>query len=124
MVSTDGCGSDGRTSTAGDAAGSGTTAPVAAQDKTCVLKWKLKRMSVKIQQAHNNFELATTILWSNVLSLENGNCKKIRTNWHRSEQCYFSYCFSVTVSVKVLILEIFQLLLSYSYYFPVPITVS
>ena len=33
MVSTDCCGSDGRTNTDGEAAGSGATAPVAAQDK-------------------------------------------------------------------------------------------
>jgi hypothetical protein len=38
-------------------------------------------------------------------------------------QCYFSYDFSVSVSVTVIDFTAFQFQLSYSYFFPVTITV-
>jgi len=39
-------------------------------------------------------------------------------------QCYFSCCFSVSVSVKVLDHKFFQLLFSFSYFILVSISVS
>ena len=39
-------------------------------------------------------------------------------------QCYFSCCFLVSVSVKVLDHKFFQLLLSFSYFFSVSISVT
>ena len=63
-----------------------------------------------------------------IIAKEQENCKQISRQARcggalRCQQCYFSCCSSVSVSVKVLDHKFFQLLLSFSYFISVAIVI-